>query len=82
MQVTYLLEGAVRHEDNKGHVGTIGPGDLQWMTAGKGIVHSEMPGTDGINIGLQLWVNLAKADKMIKPNYQGKHLQPLTLNLK
>eukprot|EP00178_Gracilaria_changii_P001985 TRINITY_DN128_c0_g1_i2.p2 TRINITY_DN128_c0_g1~~TRINITY_DN128_c0_g1_i2.p2 ORF type:complete len:178 (-),score=28.86 TRINITY_DN128_c0_g1_i2:738-1271(-) len=70
--VTYMLEGAFRHEDNKGHAGTIGVGDLQWMTAGRGIVHSEMPATDGSNIGLQLWVNLAAKDKMIKPQYQGK----------
>lgn len=45
--VTYMLEGAFHHEDNKGHAGTIGVGDLQWMTAGRGIVHSEMPATDG-----------------------------------
>lgn len=66
-----MLEGAFRHEDNKGHVGTIGPGDLQWMTAGRGIVHSEMPASDGDNVGLQLWVNLAKVDKMTTPKYQG-----------
>ncbi|KAI0561522.1 pirin [Gracilaria domingensis] len=68
--VTYMLEGAFRHEDNKGHAGTIGVGDLQWMTAGRGIVHSEMPATAGSNIGLQLWVNLAAKDKMTKPQYQ------------
>eukprot|EP00177_Eucheuma_denticulatum_P008656 GFKZ01015747.1.p1 GENE.GFKZ01015747.1~~GFKZ01015747.1.p1 ORF type:complete len:305 (+),score=42.79 GFKZ01015747.1:503-1417(+) len=68
--VTYMLEGAFRHEDNKGHAGTIGVGDLQWMTAGRGIVHSEMPATDGRNVGLQLWVNLAAAKKMTKPEYQ------------
>lgn len=67
-----MLEGAFRHEDNKGHAGTIGVGDLQWMTAGRGIVHSEMPATDGRNVGLQLWVNLAAAKKMTKPQYQGK----------
>lgn len=65
-----MLDGAFRHEDNKGHAGTIGPGDLQWMTAGRGIVHSEMPATDGVNVGLQLWVNLAAKDKMCKPDYQ------------
>lgn len=65
-----MLEGAFTHEDNKGHSGTIGPGDLQWMTAGHGIVHSEMPATDGDNVGLQLWVNLAKSQKMTKPQYQ------------
>lgn len=72
--VTYMLEGAFKHEDNKGHAGVIGPGDLQWMTAGRGIVHSEMPQTDGDNAGLQLWVNLAAKDKMTKPEYQGKLL--------
>lgn len=70
-KVTYMLEGAFRHEDNKGHAGTIGVGDLQWMTAGRGIVHSEMPATDGANVGLQLWVNLAANSKMTKPQYQG-----------
>lgn len=65
-----MLEGAFKHEDNKGHVGTIGPGDLQWMTAGRGIVHSEMPASSGANIGLQLWVNLAKSQKMTEPQYQ------------
>lgn len=69
-----MLKGAFRHEDNKGHAGTIGVGDLQWMTAGRGIVHSEMPATDDENIGLQLWVNLAAKDKMTKPQYQGKQL--------
>lgn len=72
-----MLEGAFRHEDNKGHAGTIGVGDLQWMTAGKGIVHSEMPATDGRNVGLQLWVNLAAAKKMTKPQYQGKFVSSL-----
>jgi quercetin 2,3-dioxygenase len=68
--VTYMLEGSFRHEDNKGHAGTIGPGDLQWMNAGRGIVHSEMPGPDRVNRGLQLWVNLAKENKMSPPEYQ------------
>lgn len=71
-KVTYMLKGAFRHEDNKGHAGTIGPGDLQWMTAGRGIIHSEMPAADGDNVGLQLWVNLAAKYKMSKPQYQGK----------
>ena len=61
-----MLEGAFKHEDNKGHSGMIGVGDLQWMTAGRGIVHSEMPATDGVNVGLQLWVNLAAKHKMTK----------------
>lgn len=68
--VTYMLEGTFRHEDNKGHAGTIGPGDLQWMKAGSGIIHSEMPGPAAVNTGLQLWVNLAAKDELGKPEYQ------------
>lgn len=72
--ITYMLEGAFKHKDNKGHIGTIGVGDVQWMTAGRGIVHSEMPATNGKNVGLQLWVNLAAKHKMAEPQYQGKSL--------
>ncbi|XP_048778865.2 pirin-like isoform X2 [Ostrea edulis] len=68
--VTYVLKGKMRHEDFCGHKGTIGPGDLQWMTAGRGIVHCEMPHGDEEVHGLQLWVNLAKKYKMIEPAYQ------------
>lgn len=68
--VTYMLKGAFRHEDFKGHSGVIGPGDLQWMTAGRGIVHSEMPHGNEVGHGLQLWVNLAKENKMVEPEYQ------------
>ncbi|XP_072040934.1 pirin-like isoform X2 [Amphiura filiformis] len=68
--VTYMLKGATTHEDFAGHAGTIGPGDLQWMTAGRGIVHSEMPDGDEEGHGLQLWVNLAKEHKMVPPEYQ------------
>ncbi|XP_057867647.1 pirin-like protein isoform X2 [Cryptomeria japonica] len=68
--VTYMLEGAFTHEDFVGHKGTIKAGDLQWMTAGRGIVHSEMPAGEGLQHGLQLWVNLAAKDKMIEPKYQ------------
>ncbi len=69
--VTYVLAGRVRHEDNQGHAGVIGPGGVQWMTAGRGIVHSEMPEQDnGLLQGFQLWVNLPAADKMIPPRYQ------------
>jgi redox-sensitive bicupin YhaK (pirin superfamily) len=57
--VSYLLEGQMLHEDFTGRKGTMKPGDLQWMTAGRGIVHSEMYG--GMTRGLQLWVNLKKA---------------------
>lgn len=68
--VTYMLTGKFTHEDFKGHTGTIGPGDLQWMTAGKGIMHSEVPADDSQSHGLQLWVNLAAEHKMTEPAYQ------------
>ncbi|GMH26703.1 hypothetical protein Nepgr_028546 [Nepenthes gracilis] len=68
--VTYMFEGAFTHQDFAGHKGTINAGDLQWMTAGRGIIHSEMPVSEGINHGLQLWVNLSSKDKMIEPKYQ------------
>ena len=69
--VTYMLSGRVEHADNAGHSGVIGPGAAQWMTAGRGIVHSEMPASDGEEIrGLQLWVNLAAEEKMKPPHYQ------------
>ncbi|KAM7504248.1 hypothetical protein LguiB_003152 [Lonicera macranthoides] len=68
--VTYMLQGALTHEDFEGHKGTIGVGDLQWMTAGRGIVHSEMPAAHGTQKGLQLWINLSSKYKMIEPGYQ------------
>jgi len=69
--VTYMLEGQFQHEDFAGHKGTIGPGDLQWMTAGRGIVHSEMPVKSNTRAhGLQLWINLPKEHKMCEPQYQ------------
>ncbi|CAM9175324.1 unnamed protein product [Discosporangium mesarthrocarpum] len=68
--VTYMLKGYVEHEDFCGHRGKIGPGSLQWMTAGKGIVHAEMPYGDEKGHGLQLWVNLRKSHKMCQPAYQ------------
>lgn len=58
------------HEDFEGHKGTIEAGDLQWMTAGRGIVHSEMPAAEGTQKGLQLWINLSSKYKMIEPRYQ------------
>jgi hypothetical protein len=69
--VTYLLTGAVRHKDTLGNAGVIGPGDLQWMTAGRGILHEEMPQVrpEGV-AGFQLWVNLPAKQKMIAPRYQ------------
>ena len=69
--VTYMLAGAVRHKDNAGHEGVITPGGVQWMTAGSGISHSEMPEQeDGLLRGFQLWVNLPAKDKMTAPAYQ------------
>ncbi|KAF7044971.1 hypothetical protein CFC21_054128 [Triticum aestivum] len=65
-----LHHGAFTHQDFSGRKGTIRTGDVQWMTAGRGIVHSEMPASDGVQKGLQLWINLASKDKMIKPRYQ------------
>ena len=69
--VTYMLAGRMRHRDNAGHEGVIGPGGIQWMTAGKGIVHSEMPEQeDGLLEGFQLWVNLPADHKMDPAAYQ------------
>src|SRR5262245_23346159 len=74
--VTYLLDGAVEHRDSAGNHGVIRAGDVQWMTAGAGIVHSEMPTEDllrsgGLVHGFQIWVNLRAAEKMSPPRYQG-----------
>ncbi len=69
--VTYMLAGRMRHGDNKGNVGLLEPGSVQWMTAGRGIVHSEMPEQEeGLMRGFQLWVNLPARDKMCVPRYQ------------
>lgn len=68
--VTYMLQGAFTHQDFAGQKGTIRTGDVQWMTAGRGIIHSEMPAGEGTQRGLQLWINLASKDKMIEPRYQ------------
>ena len=70
--VTYMIAGNVRHRDSLGNTGIIGPGDVQWMTAGRGILHEEMPrrGPDGAIYGFQLWVNLPAALKMNRPRYQ------------
>lgn len=69
--VTFVLAGKVRHQDNKGHVGVIEPGGVQWMTAGRGIIHSEMPEqTNGLLWGFQLWLNLPATEKMCPPQYQ------------
>ena len=73
--VTYLLSGEIDHKDSAGHAGTLRPGDVQWMTAGDGIVHSELPSSEfqskgGRMHGFQLWVNLPRRDKRMKPRYQ------------
>jgi len=70
--VTYMLEGNVRHRDSLGNTGVIGPGDVQWMTSGSGIMHEELPhrSPDGVINGFQLWVNLPAAQKMSQPRYQ------------
>src|SRR4029077_4496519 len=73
--VTYMLSGSFRHKDSQGHEGKLAAGDVQWMTAGRGVIHSEEPSkefqqTGGTLHGVQLWVNLPKTDKMIRPSYQ------------
>jgi redox-sensitive bicupin YhaK (pirin superfamily) len=69
--VTYMLNGKMRHEDSLGNKGDIKGGEVQWMTAGSGIIHSEMPQQkDGLIQGFQLWVNLPKSNKMMQPRYQ------------
>jgi quercetin 2,3-dioxygenase len=69
--VTYMLEGTVDHEDSMGNAGSISAGDVQWMTAGSGIIHQEMPKpVKGRMGGFQLWVNLPQASKMMDPRYQ------------
>ena len=73
--VSYILDGELEHEDSAGHSGRLGPGDVQWMTAGRGVVHSEMPSrrvqAEGGRVhGFQLWVNLPARDKLMPPRYQ------------
>src|SRR5476649_1403723 len=69
--VTYMLAGRMQHRDNHGNSGDLMPGSVQWMTAGRGILHSEMPQQEnGLMWGFQLWVNLPAKDKMIAPRYQ------------
>jgi len=69
--VTYLIAGRMRHKDNAGHEGVIEPGGVQWMSAARGIIHSEMPEQeDGLLQGFQLWINLPAANKMDEPSYQ------------
>ena len=73
--VTYMLAGRMQHKDSEGNAGRLGPGDVQWMTAGAGVIHSEMPeagfaARGGRMHGFQLWVNLPRQDKMMAPRYQ------------
>jgi redox-sensitive bicupin YhaK (pirin superfamily) len=73
--VTYVLSGDMEHKDSRGHTGRLQAGDVQWMTAGAGVVHAEMPSNDFARDGgrmhaFQLWVNLPRRDKMMKPRYQ------------
>ena len=73
--VTYMIQGAMKHEDSAGNKGDLNPGDVQWMTAGRGIIHSELPQDDfleqgGVTHGFQIWVNLPSKDKMMNPRYQ------------
>jgi redox-sensitive bicupin YhaK (pirin superfamily) len=73
--VTYMLSGSFRHKDSRGHEGKLEAGDVQWMTAGSGVIHAEEPSTEfqrtgGTLHGVQLWVNLPRAEKMIQPHYQ------------
>jgi len=69
--VTYMIEGTVEHGDSMGHSGNVNAGDVQWMTAGSGIIHQEMPQpVNGRMGGFQLWVNLPAANKMMDPRYQ------------
>jgi redox-sensitive bicupin YhaK (pirin superfamily) len=81
--VTYLLDGRMRHKDNAGNEGVIEPGGIQWMTAGKGIVHSEMPEQeDGRLEGFQLWVNLPASHKMTQPAYQEHDVDSIPLEIR
>ena len=69
--ITYLLAGQIAHEDNHGHHGLITAGDVQWMTAGRGIIHSEMPQQTSERLwGIQLWLNLPAESKWVEPRYQ------------
>lgn len=67
--ITYLISGRIEHEDSLGNKGTIIAGESQWMTAGSGIMHQEMPKEDGRMLGFQLWLNLPQSEKMCEPAY-------------
>jgi redox-sensitive bicupin YhaK (pirin superfamily) len=83
--VTYMLAGKMRHKDNVGNNGVIKEGGVQWMSAGRGVIHSEMPEqVNGLLSGIQLWVNLPKKDKLMEPKYQefDKESVPVETNSK
>lgn len=82
--VTYMLDGSWRHRDSVGTTGVLKPGDVQWMTAGSGVVHSELPTEEvlrkgGRTQGFQLWVNLPRKDKWVRPRYQDTPAQRMPL---
>lgn len=81
--VTYMLAGKMRHKDSAGNEGVIEAGGVQWMTAGSGIIHSEMPEQEeGLLAGFQLWVNLPASDKMSKPKYQEFSKQQIPVEIR
>ena len=78
--ITYMLSGKWQHKDSAGNEGLLGDGSIQWMTAGRGIVHSEMPiQTDGLVRGFQLWLNLPKKKKLTEPAYQDIHAEQIPI---
>ena len=80
--VTYMLDGHMRHEDSFGNRGDLGPGDVQWMTAAHGIIHSEMPQqTEGRMRGFQLWINLPAREKMKPAAYRDIPAAEIPLSL-
>lgn len=78
--ITYMVEGSFTHKDSKGHQGSLNAGEVQWMTAGKGIIHEEMPAMENGQLwGYQLWINLPAKNKMMPPKY--RHLTHATMPL-
>ena len=78
--ITYMLNGKFRHKDSAGNEGYLTDGSVQWMTAGKGVIHSEMPEqTEGLVRGFQLWLNLPKEKKMIEPAYNDIHADKIPI---
>lgn len=75
--LTYLLDGAMEHRDSMGNEDVIGPGEAQWMTAGSGIMHEEMPHESDRMLGFQLWINLPAKDKMAQPHYRALTAQTI-----